>query len=192
MTIYMVKLRFFLVLVLLVAFGVPAFAGGVWSEPAVVTHRATPVLTYRARLEGKFLVVEVTHAEGWHSYSMDNIERARKRSGETKPETELPTKIVVSGELNQVGKWFQSEPVDLSQEGIYWYTWGFAGTAYFATRVEQVSGDTANIKISGQACNESSCSMIKDLVVTVPLGQDAKTDEERVFKRARLVEVKTD
>ena len=55
-------------------------------------------VSYRARVEGDWLVVEATHEPGWHTYSMDNVIRAReKKSGKMRPETELPTVITPLG-----------------------------------------------------------------------------------------------
>ena len=52
-----------------------------WSDPVEVRHRITPVVTYRAQIDGDLLVVQVKHATGWHTYAMDNVLRAQKRRG---------------------------------------------------------------------------------------------------------------
>ena len=140
-----------------------------WSDPVVVRRRAEPVVTYRAMLDGSLLVVEAKHAKGWHTYALDNIERARKRSGKEQPETELPTRIGVAGGLKIAGNWHQTPPEDLSQEAIRWYTWGFSGRAVFAVRVERVAGAEAVITLNGQACDASACQMVRDVVLNVPL-----------------------
>ena len=140
-----------------------------WSDPVVVRRRAEPVVTYRAMLDGNLLVVEAEHAKGWHTYALDNVERARERSGKEQPETELPTRISLAGGLKIAGNWRQTPPDDLSQEAIRWYTWGFSGRAVFAVRVERVEGAEAVVTVSGQACDASACQMVRDVVLNVPL-----------------------
>lgn len=140
-----------------------------WSDPVVVRRRAEPVVTYRAKLDGGFLLVEAVHAKGWHTYALDNVQRARKRSGKEHPETELPTRIEVAGGLKITGNWFQTKPEDLSDEAIRWYTWGFSSRAIFAVRVERVKGEKALVTVNGQACDAKSCQMVRDIVLTLPL-----------------------
>ena len=82
-----------------------------------------PAVSYSARVEGDWLVVEANHEPGWHTYSMDNVVRARERSGKTRPETELPTAITPLDGLTIQGAWRQSPPLDLSTPDIRWYTW---------------------------------------------------------------------
>ena len=151
-----------------------------WSETAEVRNREGIVVSYRAKLDGNLLVIEASHAPGWHTYALDNVERAQKKSGEAKPETELPTRIELKGELKVVGNWFQSKPKDLSQTEIRWYTWGFSDVSQFAVKVERV-GTQATILIHGQACNATSCRMIDGLAISLPL--DSK--EEFAAKAAR-------
>lgn len=140
-----------------------------WSDSEVVRRRAEPVVTYRAKLDGYFLVVEATHSKGWHTYALDNVERARERSGREHPETELPTRIEVAGGLRIDGNWFQTKPEDLSEEAIHWYTWGFGSRALFAVRVERVEGEKALVTINGQACDAKACQMVSDVMLTLPL-----------------------
>ncbi len=110
----------------------PAFAAD-WSEPlTIMRRRQGTVISYRAKVDSGYLVVEAAHGKGWHTYSMDNLQRAQKKTGEEKPDTELPTRIEVSGGLKVTGRWIQSTPKDLSMTEIKWYTWGFDNTTYFA------------------------------------------------------------
>ena len=60
-------------------------------------------VSYRARVEGDWLVVEATYEPGWHTYSMDNVIRAREKSGKLRPETELPTVIHAAGRTHDSG-----------------------------------------------------------------------------------------
>ena len=140
-----------------------------WSKTESVVRREGEVVSYRARLDGDTLVVEVTHAPGWHTYAMDNTERARKKSGKEKPDTELPTRIEVAGGIEVIGPWRQTDPEDLSQEEIEWYTWGFEGTAHFAAQIRRTSDDPARVRIRAQACNATSCSMIDGLILDLPM-----------------------
>ncbi|MCH7959681.1 MAG: hypothetical protein IID08_06105 [Candidatus Hydrogenedentes bacterium] len=131
-------------------------------------RREGEVVSYRARLDGDTLLIEVKHAPGWHTYTMDNTERAQKKSGKEKPDTELPTRIEASGGIEIIGPWRQTDPKDLSQEEIEWYTWGFEGTAHFAVQIRRTSDEPVRIRIRAQACNATSCSMIDGLVLDLP------------------------
>ena len=149
----------------------------VWLDDALA-------VTYRARLEGDWLVVEARHEPGWHTYAMDNASRARKRTGKDKVETELPTVITPIGGVSVEGAWRQSEPLDLSTPDIRWYTWGFEGTSYFAARVDEVALP-ATVRIDGQACTETLCAMVESLEVPV----DADEPTERTVDPESLVPV---
>ena len=105
------------ILLVFIAAALPvAFAD--WTEWSEVKMRRDPVVAYRAALSGENLVIEVRHSEGWHTYALDNVERARERSGKETPETELPTRIAVEGGLRVAGPWLQTNPKDLSQTDI--------------------------------------------------------------------------
>lgn len=134
---------------------------------AVVRHRAVPVVTFTARIASDYLVVEAAVAEDWHTYAMDNVERAREKTGKDKPDCELPTRFAVDGPVELTGEWRQSQPVDLSDPDIFWYTWGFETRATFAAPVEITGKGDVTITINGQACNATSCSMIQDVKLTV-------------------------
>lgn len=179
----------FLIPTLAVFVAFPAWAGD-WSGPAHVLYRGDFAVTYRARVADGYLIVEAKHAAGWHTYSMDNKRRAQEATGKKSPECELPTVIKVGGGLEQAGPWRQSKPKDLSQPEIHWYTWGFEETALFAAPVSSTGDDTAHVTINAQACNASSCQMVQNLVVTVPLegGQTGAAD----VTLDELVKVKKD
>lgn len=127
-------------------------------------------VSYRARVEGDWLIVAATHEPGWHTYAMDNLRRAREKTGEADPETELPT-VIVAGDGRQIeGDWRQSEPKDLSTPEIRWYTWGFEGRSYFAVRVEEPKLP-ASVHIDAQACTESLCAWVDGLEVPVEVAE---------------------
>jgi len=145
-------------------------------------------VTYRARVEGDWLVVEATHEPGWHTYSMDNVIRAREKSGKMRPETELPTVITPLGGLTIQGDWRQSPPLDLSTPDIRWYTWGFEGRSYFAARVGKVTLPSS-VQIDAQACTDEVCAMVDALVVPV---DSIETDGQGSVDPESLVVVASD
>jgi hypothetical protein len=158
-----------------------------WSAPVEVRRRHLKVASCRARLTGDVLLVEITHEPGWHTYALDNLERAKKKAGEPPLGIEKSTRIEISGGLKAVGKWRQSPPKDLSQPEIKWFTWGFEGTALFAVKVQQ-SGDgkEAVITINGQACKATTCAMIDDLEIRLQLESGGMGKES--FDLASLIE----
>ncbi len=161
-----------------------------WGEEQDVTRRdGTVVVSYRAALVGSTLVIEATHAEGWHTYALDNVERARRKTGKENPETELPTTIAVSGGLTVSGAWFQSEPKDMSDPEIFWHTWGFEGVVYFAVPVKRTEGNEATVTINGQACDAASCSLVDDVTLGVSLSDES--DEHFDFEGMTQVRSKT-
>ncbi len=159
-----------------------------WTDAKEVRMRRDHVMSYRAMLVGDTVIVEATHEAGWHSYAMDNVQRAREASGKEKPECELPTRIEVSGALEVVGPWRQSEPADLSNTDIKWYTYGFDGVAYFAAQVKRSGEGEATILIHAQACNASKCSMVDGLELTLTVSSDEAESDPPIDLDA-LVEV---
>jgi len=152
--------------------GTPAEDG--WSKMEKVLRGTETVVAYRAKITGDVLVIEVTHGDTWHTYAMDNPERAKTAEKRNALGQELPTEITVSGGAKAVGPWYQTEPEDLSDPEIGWYTWGFSDTVYFATEIERVSDDPVEVSISAQACSESSCRMV-DALKLFPEAGDGKT-----------------
>lgn len=171
-----------------------AAEAGPWTEKSGVQRRREgTIVSYRARLDGDLLIVEAAHAPGWHTYAMDNVERARKASGKKEPETELPTQIEIKGGLKKEGNWFQTKPKELSNKEILWYTWGFEQVARFAVKVRRAEGSEATIVVRAQACNATSCSMIDDLELRLELGRREPGDasaRESSFDLGQLLEVK--
>ena len=44
-----------------------------WSPPVEARRRNLKVASYRAKLAGDALLVEVTHEPGWHTYALDTL-----------------------------------------------------------------------------------------------------------------------
>jgi hypothetical protein len=159
----------------------------VWTPPVAAMRRTLKVASYRARLAGDVLVIEATHEPGWHTYALDNLERAKKRAGEPPLGIEKSTQIEVDGGLKVAGRWRQSPPKNLSQPEIKWFTWGFEGTALFAVKVERSGvGKEAVIRINGQACKATTCALIDDLEIRLPL--DSGSLGSASFDLAALIE----
>ena len=175
---------------LLGLFGVSSLAApGRQDEPGVrVWLDDMHALSYRARVEGDWLVVEATHEPGWHTYAMDNVVRAREKSGKMRPETELPTVITPLDGLTIKGDWRQSPPLDLSTPDIRWYTWGFERRSYFAVRVDKAILPSS-VQIDAQACTDALCAMVDALVVPV---DSSETDGQWLVDPESLVVVASD
>ncbi|MYN67552.1 MAG: hypothetical protein F4X11_21415 [Acidobacteria bacterium] len=134
-------------------------------------------VTYAARIEGDWLVVEVQHESGWHTYAMDNVERAREATGRDRPDTELPTRITPSPELVLASPWRQTVPTDLSQPDIRWYTWGFEDRSFFAAPVERADPG-GWVQVDAQACTDRLCAMVDALPVPVTRSGERSIDPE--------------
>ncbi|MEX2015820.1 MAG: hypothetical protein WD873_04215 [Candidatus Hydrogenedentales bacterium] len=160
-----------------------------WSAPVEVKRGDETAVTYRAALFGDVLVVEAEHAKDWHTYSMDNLVRAREKTGSDTPATELPTRIEVGGGLGVIGPWHQTAPKDLSDASIEWYTWGFEDVARFAVKVRKISDEPAIVTINAQSCNATSCAMVEGVRLEVPAPEILATSEDELL--AGLKEVET-
>ena len=123
-------------------------------------------LSYAARTESGWLILEVRHEPGWHTYAMDNVLRAAEITGKAKPDTELPTRITPSPEIELAPPWRQTAPAELSQPELRWYTWGFADRSFFASRV--LRADPGGwVQVDAQACTDRLCAMVDGLRVPV-------------------------
>lgn len=161
---------------LIIVMFVARAAAGEWTDPAVVEHRLEPCVTYRAKLAGDLLAIQVTHEPGWHTYAMDNEKRAQEKlAGRRSLGIDRPTKITVGEGLEVTGSWFQPPPIDLSKPKLRWYSWGFEGQILFATKVKRLAGETAKIGIRGQACTDTTCKEI-DLSITLPVAEPGPAD----------------
>jgi len=157
------------ILILLPACALAARAGD-WSEAVEVRHEFKPRVSYRARLDGEFLVVQARLEPGWHTFAMDNKQRAEEKlAGRQSLGIDGPTEIRLDQGLEAVGPWYQSPPKDFSKPELRWFSWGFDGQALFVTKVRRYGAGPARIAVQGQACTETICKQI-DVELAVPLG----------------------
>jgi hypothetical protein len=160
-----------------------------WSKEVPVRDGSQPILRFRARVAGDYLVVQAIHEPGWHTYAMDNELRAEEKlAGRPSLGIEEGVEIEIESGGKPVGPWFQSPPRDLSQPDLRWYTWGFDGTATFARRLERTGTGPVALTIGGQTCNGQTCRLI-DVELTVPPPTDGENPE---FSTDDLVRVRTD
>jgi len=146
-----------------------AARAGDWTDPVEVRHDLKRCVSYRARLAGEYLVVQATHEAGWHTYAMDNKQRAEEKlAGRQSLGIDGPTEIKLTQGLEAAGPWYQSPPKDLSRPELQWFTWGFDGQALFVAKVRRSGAGPARIAIGGQACTETTCKKI-DVAISLPL-----------------------
>jgi hypothetical protein len=134
-------------------------------------------VSYAARVEGDWLIVDVWHEPGWHTYAMDNVERAREVTGKERPDTELPTRITPSPGIELTAPWRQTDPAELSQPELRWYTWGFADRSFFAARVGRADPESW-VQVDAQACTDRLCAMVDGLRVPVTRSDGRSVDPE--------------
>ena len=140
-----------------------------WSSAVEVCQEPERCVSYRARLSGDYLVIEVTHQAGWHTIAMDNKRRAdEKLAGKQSLGVDAPTEVRLSQGLELAGPWLQSPPKDASKPELLWFTWTFEKQALLAAKVRRTGTGYAQIGISGQACTETTCKKI-DLTISLPL-----------------------
>ena len=132
-------------------------------------------VSYAARIEGGWLVVDVLHEPGWHTYAMDNVLRAREVTGKARPDTELPTEITPSPEIELAASWRQTVPTELSQPELRWYTWGFSDRSFFAAPVRRADPGSW-VQVDAQACTDRLCAMVDGLRVPVTRGGGRSVD----------------
>lgn len=141
-------------------------------------------VSYAARIEADWLIVDVRHEPGWHTYAMDNVLRAAEVTGKAKPDTELPTRISPSPEIELAAPWRQTVPTELSQPELRWYTWGFEERSFFAARVVRADPG-GSVQVDAQACTDRLCAMVDGLQVPVT------RSSERTVAPEQLVVVRT-
>ena len=158
----------FRIAVLAAAFGIAPMQAADWSEPVEVLHDHQPCISYRARLDGEFLVVQAKIEPGWHTFVMDNKQRStEKLAGKQSLGVDGPTEIAPGEGLKIAGPWYQSNPKDFSKPEMRWYSWGYEGEARFVAKVQRSGPGPSQIAIRGQACSDTTCKNI-DVTVSVP------------------------
>jgi hypothetical protein len=139
-----------------------------WSAPVEVLHELKPCLTYRAKLDGEFLVIEAALQPGWHTFAIDNEQRAaERRAGKPSLGIDQPTQIKLGSGLELSGPWHQTEPKDFSKPQLRWFSFGFEDRALFAAKVRRSAPGPAQIGIRGQACTDTTCKNV-DVSLTLP------------------------
>jgi hypothetical protein len=155
------------VLMILVVARVDATKPGDWTDAVEVWHDENLCLSYRARVDGPYLVVRATLEPGWHTFAMDNNQRAaEKLAGKPSLGIDRPTDITLSGSLERVGPWYQTPPKDFSKPELRWFSWGFERQALFVAKIRRSRAAPASIKVRGQACTETIC---KNIDAAIPL-----------------------
>jgi hypothetical protein len=140
-----------------------------WTEPVEVRQELKRCVSYRAKLDGPFLLVQATHDAGWHTYAMDNKQRAQEKlAGKRSLGIDRPTEIGLTEGLELAGPWYQSPPKDFSKPELRWFSWGFEGQALFVAKVRRSGAGPARITLRGQACTEATCKNI-EIEISLPL-----------------------
>jgi hypothetical protein len=167
-----------------------ATRAGEWTEPVEVRQELKRCVAYRARLSGEFLVIQATHEAGWHTYALDNKQRAQEKlAGRRSLGIDRPTEIGLTQGLEPAGPWYQTPPKDFSKPELRWFSWGFEGQALFVTKVRRSGAGPARIAVRGQACTEATCKEI-DLTISVPLTDPTSEASPRDIDLKALVQVR--
>ena len=101
-------------------------------------------------------------------------------TGRDRPDTELPTRLTPSPEIELAAPWRQTMPADFSQPDIRWYTWGFEGRSFFAARVERADPG-GRVQVDAQACTDRLCAMVDALPVPVTRSSVRSVDPAHRF-----------
>ena len=149
-----------------------------WSKPVEVRHDENLCVSYQARLDGPYLVVRATVEPGWHTFAMDNKQRAEEKlAGKQSLGIDRPTEIVLTEGLDVVGPWYQSPPKDFSRPELRWFSWGFERQAVFVAKIRRSGAGPARIAIRGQACTETTCKNIDVAMPFPPASTDTSPSE---------------
>ena len=153
---------------------------GDWTQPVEVRSQETLCISYQARLDGPFLVIRAKIEPGWHTFAMDNKQRAEEKlAGKRALSVDRATEIDVGGSLQSETPWYQTPPKDFSRPQLRWFSWGFDHEATFVTKIRQFATGPAQIAIRGQACTETVCKNIDatiSLVVTKAESEHSEVD----------------
>ena len=142
-----------------------------WTTPVEVRHDETLCLSYQAKLDGEFLTIRANVQPGWHTFAMDNKQRAdEKLAGKKALSNDLPTSFTLSGGLEAIAPWYQSPPKDFSKPELRWFSWGFDQPAMFVTKVRRSGAGPAKIAVRAQACTDAICKNI-DVALSVPFAK---------------------
>jgi DsbC/DsbD-like thiol-disulfide interchange protein len=148
-----------------------------WSQPAEVRHDDALVIAYTARLDGPYLVVHASIAQGWHTFALDNVQRVEEKlAGKPALSMDHSTEIAVAG-VQVEGPWYQSPPKDFSRPELRIFSFGYDRDAVFAAKVGRAGAGSAKLRIRGQACTETLCKNI-DVPLTVDLPAKPATSAE--------------
>jgi len=148
-------------------------AAGSWTDAVEVRHDENLCLSYRARLDGPYLVVEAKLEPGWHTFAMDNRQRAEEKlAGKKALSIDHPTEITVSGGMTVEGPWYQTPPKDFSKPELRWFSWGFERQAQFATKVRRSGSGDVRMAVRAQACTDTICKNI-DVTIVLPTAKRA-------------------
>lgn len=167
----MIKWQISLLALLLLGVAPAATRRDDWTRPVEVHYDDNVCLSYRARLDGRYLIVQVALEPGWHTFAMDNKLRAEEKlAGKKAISSDQPTLITLTGGLEAVAPWYQSPPKDFSRPELRWFSWGFEQQAVFVAPVRQSKTAPTRIAIRGQACTDTICKNI-DVAISLPPGQ---------------------
>ena len=148
-----------------------------WSQPAEVRHEDALVISYTARVDGPYLVVRATIAQGWHTFALDNVQRVEEKlAGKPALSMDRSTEIAVAG-VQVEGPWHQSPLKDFSRPELRMFSFGYDRDAIFAAKVRRAGAGTAKLRIRGQACTETVCKNI-DVALTVAVPAKPGTSAE--------------
>jgi len=103
-----------------------------WSEPAEIRYEDQVCVSYRARVDGPYLVVRATLGSGWHTFAMDNVRRAEEKLAGKQPLSIDKSTEIAAGGIEVDGPWYQTAPKDFSHPELRWFSWGFDREAVFA------------------------------------------------------------
>jgi len=148
-----------------------------WSQPAEVRHEDAVAVSYRARVDGPYLVVRVNVGQGWHTFALDNVQRVQEKlAGKPALSLDRSTEINATG-LQIEGQWQQSAPQEFSRPELRMYSFGYDREAVFAARIRRTGGPSARLRVRGQACTDSICKNV-DISLTVAVPAKLATNSE--------------
>ena len=148
-----------------------------WSQPAEVRHDDALVISYTARVDGPYLVVRANLGQGWHTFALDNLQRAQEKlAGKPALSMDRSTEITVSG-VPVEGPWHQSPPKDFSRPNLRMFSFGYDRDLLFAAKLRPNGAGSVKLRIRGQACTETICKNV-DVPLTVAVPAKAGTSSE--------------